>query len=72
MASVLTDALCDSEGLDRHELLDIYGTECVVPGVCKRHDCLNVRFVEPDCEAGICDECGCNTVISCLLLWGLV
>lgn len=68
----LTDALCESEGLDEHELLDIYAYESVVPGVCMQTDCLNVQFVEPDSGDGCCDACGCNTIISCLRLWGYV
>lgn len=65
-------ALClDDSGLaDMHELLEYCCFDSVVVGACKR--CGHTTEVEPDCVDGWCEVCDCGSVVSVLILAGLI
>ena len=70
---VYTDALLDDKGFENaSEMMEAVGLDSIVPGVCKDKDCLAVMDVEPDQEAGWCCVCHETTIVSCLILWGLI
>ena len=46
--------------------------DSVCPGICKREGCNYTCDVEPDQDAGWCESCEANTVISGLLLAGVI
>jgi hypothetical protein len=46
--------------------------DSIVPCICIREDCDYTTDLEPDCERGYCEQCGTNTVASCLVLAGLI
>jgi len=64
----LLEEIAEQEGLSVGDI--IWTTDSVVLGICP--DCLEVVSVEPDQEAGFCDECGKNTVISSQVLAGVI
>jgi len=67
----LLDIIVIEEGFDSEwELLETYAFDSVVPGVCS--ECENVYHYEPDQDAGWCEICGTNTVVSCLILGGIM
>lgn len=60
------------EGLTKEEFLENYALESCVPGICKNPNCDFVSFNEPDCKDGWCEECQDNTVVSGLILMGVI
>jgi len=61
--------LCDTS-VD--ELLVEATFDSVAPGICINDDCSYVCEVEPDQDKGFCEECGTQTVASCLCLAGML
>lgn len=54
-------------------MLEYAATESVVPGICIAPGCNGIDSeVEPDCEDGYCDECGNQTIQSCLVIGGVI
>jgi hypothetical protein len=65
--------LCDIEGFKRLEdLLKASLTDSVCPAICTMEGCDYSTEMEPDQDAGYCEECGGNTVTSALVLAGLI
>lgn len=64
--------LCEIEGKTEEQLLSDAVTDSVCPGICILEECDYTCDVEPDQDAGYCDECGNNTVKSALILAGLI
>jgi hypothetical protein len=65
------DELVASYGHETLEdFLGEWGLDSVVPGICP--DCGYTTEYEPDQEAGWCEECEANTVVSALVLAGLI
>ena len=65
--------LCDLEGfvcLD--DLLQVAATESVCPAICMTEGCDHTAEMEPDQDEGYCEACGGNTVVSVLVLAGLI
>lgn len=64
--------LAKSEGVSVDELLKqaTFGSECY--GICMNPDCDATYSCEPDATQNWCEECGTNTVKSCLILAGLI
>lgn len=54
------------------KLLEEYGLDEVVPGICMNPDCEYTTTVEPDERQGWCGACGTTSVRSCLVLAGLI
>ena len=65
-------------------LMEIYGFDDVqamleemqfegcVASICTEPDCDATFDWEPDCEGGQCEECGCESVDSCMILAGVI
>lgn len=65
--------LCEIEGFeDPMELMELASFEGVAPGICENKDCDYSTNVEPDCHDGWCEECETNSVVSCLILGGII
>lgn len=63
------DKLAEVEGFDSvEEMLEQYGDDSVVPGICMTPSCSYTDMVEPDCTDGYCDVCNKNTVQSMMIL----
>jgi hypothetical protein len=67
----LLELITEEEGFeDPMQLLTEYALESVVPGICK--ECEAIYHYEPDQDEGYCEQCGENTVVSCLILAGIM
>jgi len=67
------EELAKSEGYDdTMDLLNDASTDSVCPGICVNKGCDYTCEVEPDQEAGWCEECETNTVKSALILAGII
>jgi hypothetical protein len=65
--------LCDAEGLDSLEdLLQTAATDSVCPAICMTEGCDHTAEMEPDQHQGFCEACGGNTLVSALVLAGLI
>lgn len=68
----LLKKLAEIEGYDdAMDMLEEVNVDSVVPGIClncKEYTC----GVEPDSSEGWCEECGTNTVQSCLVMAGII
>lgn len=68
--------LCDIEGYDDEtELLEAVIADSVCPAICcnpNNPDCDYVEEKEPDSRNGWCEECGRGTMVSALVLGGLI
>ncbi|BAR57669.1 hypothetical protein [Bradyrhizobium liaoningense] len=42
------------------------------PAICMTEGCNNTTDMEPDQDQGFCEACGGNTIISALVLAGLI
>ena len=47
-------------------------TDSVSPAICTARDCSYTTEMEPDQDRGYCEACGGNTVVSALVLAGLI
>ena len=66
-------ALCAAEGVDSIEaMLEAATFDSVSPGICIKPDCDGTTEVEPDQDRGWCEACGGNTVVSALILAGII
>ena len=57
---------------DVMDLLEAASFDSVVPGICKVKGCDYSTGVEPDSDSGWCEECDKGTVVSCLVLAGII
>jgi hypothetical protein len=65
--------LCDLEGYKRlHDLLRASTTDSLCPAICMTEGCDNTTEMESDQDAGYCEACGGNTMVSALVLAGLI
>ena len=65
--------LCEMEGFKTLDQLLKYATgDSVCPSICTTEGCDHTAEMEPDQEEGYCEACGGNTVVSALVLAGLV
>jgi len=65
--------LCDDYGFeDVEDLLASAVCDSVCPGICVNPNCNYSTNVEPDCEQGWCEECGKQTVVSGMILAGVI
>jgi hypothetical protein len=55
---------------DEMEMAEEFITDSVSPGICM--DCGYSTEVEPDQARGWCEECNKNTVVSCMVLMGVI
>jgi hypothetical protein len=67
------ELLAEIEGYeDAQEMLEAAGCDSVVPAICMSPDCEATAELEPDAENDYCEECGCNTLSSCLIIAGVI
>jgi hypothetical protein len=65
--------LCEIEGFTSLDgLLEVAATDSVCPAICMTEGCDYTTEMEPDQEEGYCEACGGNTVVSALILAGLI
>ena len=65
--------LCDLEGFDcLDDLLQAAVTDGVCPAICMTEGCDYTTEMESDQDEGYCEACGGNTVVSVLVLAGLI
>jgi hypothetical protein len=65
--------LCEAEGFaSLDDLLAIAVIDSVCPAICMTEGCDHTTEMEPDQEEGYCEACGGNTVVSVLVLAGLI
>ena len=66
------EQLAASEVRDIIDILEEATLDSVALSICTDPDCDATSYKEPDCEDGYCEECGGSTVVSCLVLAGLI
>lgn len=67
------DTLCMHYGYDDPlNMLEDATFDGVAPGICMNPGCDYSTEVEPDSDSGWCEECGTNSVKSCLMLAGVI
>lgn len=65
--------LYSEEGITtRTEFLKLYGGESAVPAICSNEACDYTDLMEPDQDEGWCPECETNTLVSGLILLGVI
>jgi hypothetical protein len=65
--------LCDSEGLTEiDDLLALSVADSMCPAICMTEGCDHIAPMESDQEEGHCESCGGNTMVSALILAGLI
>ena len=65
--------LLAAEGYETiEELAEAVFSDSVSPAICIEPDCDHVAEMEPDQDAGYCENCGKNTVVAALVLAGLI
>lgn len=64
--------LADIEGMDVMEMLEQASFDGISPGICTNPECEYTTTVEPDQDKGWCEICETKTVISCLMLAGVI
>ena len=65
--------LLEAEGYDTlKDLAKAVVSDSVSPAICTEPDCDHTSEMEPDQDAGYCESCGKNTVVSALVLAGLI
>lgn len=65
--------LADENGfVSVHDMIENVTMDAVVPGICANNGCDYTTEVEPDQAQGYCEECGSQTVTSCLILAGVL
>jgi hypothetical protein len=57
---------------DLDAFLEVFALDCVVPAICINPDCDCSAEMEPDQEQGWCECCDENTVVSALVLAGII
>ena len=65
--------LCDAEGLKGIEdLIALSVADSVCPAICMTEGCDHIAPMESDQDEGYCDACGGNTMVSAVVLAGLI
>ncbi len=65
--------LCELEGFEKVEdVLFASISDSVCPAICMTEGCDYTTEMEPDQDAGYCEACGGNTVVSALVLAGII
>lgn len=64
--------LADAYALTVDELLEEYGDDSLVPGICMNPECDYTTEYEPDQREGWCGVCGTKSVTSLLVLLSVI
>ena len=66
------EELANQWGMSVEELLQAYAIDSVVPGICSTLGCSYSTEYEADQAAGWCEECQAPTVVSAMVLGGIL
>lgn len=66
------ERLAASEVRDIMDILEEATYDSVALSICVDVACDHTAYMEPDCSDGYCEECGGSTIMSCLVLAGLI
>lgn len=65
--------LAENEGFDDPlDMIEEYFNDGLMPGICMNDGCDYTISYEPDQDRGWCENCGSNTVVSALILAGIM
>lgn len=65
--------LCEAEGLANIDhLLTLAVSDSICPAICMTEGCDHIAPMESDQEEGYCEACGGSTMVSALVLAGLI
>jgi hypothetical protein len=65
--------LVEIEGFDSiDEMMEAVFSDAVSPAICMNEGCAFACEMEPDQDAGYCEECGTNTMKAAPVLAGLI
>ena len=65
--------VCEAEGFATiDDLIALSVADSVCPAICMTEGCDYTTEMEPDQDEGYCEACGGNTVVSALVLAGLI
>jgi hypothetical protein len=65
--------VCESEGFASiDDLLALVAADSVCPAICMSEGCDYIAPMESDQENGYCEKCSGNTMVSVLVLVGLI
>jgi hypothetical protein len=65
--------VCEAEGFASiDDLLAVLVADSVCPAICMNEGCDYIAPMETDQEEGYCEECNSNTMVSVLVLLGLI
>ncbi len=65
--------LCEIEGYENaHDLIHAAAFDTVCPAICMTEGCEYTAEMEPDQTEGYCASCGGNTMVSALVLAGII
>lgn len=65
--------LCEVEGYpDPLDLIQAVISDSVSPAICMTEGCDHTAEMEPDQQEGYCEACGGNTMVSALILAGVI
>lgn len=70
--SKLTQLAADYGHANVMSMLEEATFDSVAPAICSNDGCDYSTDMEPDQDRGWCEECGTNTVVSCLILAGII
>ena len=62
--------LLEDEGMEEMDFLENYVFESIVPGICP--NCGQTAMYEPDQNRGWCDNCETSSIVSGLILAGMM
>jgi hypothetical protein len=66
------DTLALIEGMSVEELLAEATYDSIAKGICMNEGCDYTTTIEPDGRGGYCEECGTQSVDSCLVIMGMI
>jgi hypothetical protein len=68
----LAALIADGDFDDECELFEASIMDSVCPAICSNSECDYTTEMEPDQDRGYCEACGTNTVVSALILGGIL
>jgi len=66
------DKLAEIEGMSIEEMLEEGTYDSVARSICINPGCEYTTMMEPDQDRGWCEECNTGSVVSCLVLAGII
>jgi hypothetical protein len=73
LKSVKLMALCHAQGIDGYEdLVRLSVADSMCPAICMTEGCDHIAPMESDQDEGHCEKCGGSTMVSALVLAGLI